>query len=269
MSDLNFIEVTDPRSVLGTSNNAHKIFLTGYSAAPEGYAEPTHKYVAGLVDSVTNQGKAVTLITSPTATGQSIDAIGTTVAHEKNAGLLYITGEGYLQYVDAEQLPPTADKARFVAEPKYYFKDNTDYSLASAVAADVLVVTGGRDTAVLDFMHSLQEGKQVILLDNPRIPTGFDTVKNRPHNAAEYITKMVQAVGDGQQPPYPAVKGLDEQFIKTNLDKIARLVSVDNVDAPLYLQSHPVVTPVVGGTAGARLTASNLAGAGQEHNDKI
>lgn len=252
MSDLNFVQLKDPRSVpADKSGGTHNVFLTGYSAAPKGYAEPTQAYVSGLVDTLVKQGKKVTIVTSPTASGQSIDAIGTVVAHEKAAGLLYVTGKAYLEYVKPEELPPQADKAAFIKAPKYFFDDNKDYSLASAVAADVLVVTGGRDTAVLDFMHTIGEGKHAIVLNNPELPTGFDAAKNRPHNAAEYITAMVTAVSEGKPLPYPAVKGFDEAYIKANLSKMAQLVSLDDVKNPQYLKASPIVSVRSTGIRGA------------------
>lgn len=251
MTELNFKELTNPRSVpTDKADNTQNVFLTGYSAAPTGYAEPTQAYVAGLVDTLQNEGKKVTLVTSPTASGQSIDAIGTVVGHLKGADLLYVTGKAYLEYVKPEELPPEANKQKFVDAPKYFFQNNDDYSLASAVVADVLVVTGGRDTAVLDFMHALQEGKPVILLNNPALPTGWNADRKRPENAAEYITKMIEAVAYKKALPYPAVKGFDGEFIKANLKTIAQLVAVDDVKKPEYLQAPSVVPASSGNLLG-------------------
>src|ERR1700730_13237763 len=73
---LNFIQLKAPTDILDvTPKDGTKIFLTGYSAAPKDsdYAAATEKYLTGLVDGM--KGKTVTLITSPTATGESIDAI--------------------------------------------------------------------------------------------------------------------------------------------------------------------------------------------------
>ncbi len=196
---LNFIRLGIPQQILYVvPREGFKVFLTGYSAAPKdtGYAESTAKYVAYLADSM--KGRKVSLVTSPPATGDSIDAIATMVAHTKNLGILYITAKSSLEYVDPETLPLGVNKAKFTSAPKYYFDDTDNCSQASAMAADMLIVTGGRDVAVQDFMNAVENGNKVIILNNSFLPTGFDSARNRPNNAAEYITSMLAAAAKGE-----------------------------------------------------------------------
>src|SRR6185437_14019270 len=94
----NVQEVEDIKKIAARDigDRKNRLMLTGYSAAPEGYAERTHSLVSALVDKLGADKTA--LITSPTADKGSIDAIGTLVGQKSGAKIMYITSQDYVGY---------------------------------------------------------------------------------------------------------------------------------------------------------------------------
>jgi hypothetical protein len=128
-----------------------RLMLTGYSAAPDGYEEKTTAFVSSLVRQLGGANTAI--ITSPTADMGSIDAIGTLVSQSSGAKVMYITSQDYVKYIDPAKFPQQLDKAAYIEHEKYVLPDNAKYSVASTIASNAILVTGGRDTAVEDTVN--------------------------------------------------------------------------------------------------------------------
>ncbi len=212
----------------------YRLMLTGYSAAPEGYAENAHKFVSDLVEQL--GGKNTALITSPTADKGSIDAIGTLVAQSSGAKIMYITSEEYSAYIDPDKFPDTLDKDAYTDHKKYVLPDNATYSVASTVASNAILVTGGRDTAVVDTVNSILRGNAVVVAEGLTTTPAWDDVKNRVNNAAAYMRAQIDSLNETGALKYEVRGGLTEGFLNEHKDKFAFVAKPE--DALVALVRH-------------------------------
>ena len=182
------------------------VFLTGYSDAPEGFYDPALKFVEQRLSSMFPEkplgmgspmldyeeharlnapyrAREPFVITSPTATGSSIDAIGTIAAHKLDLKTIYFTATDYMPYVKPEEFPADVNRTRFDAAQKIVFDDKAMYSQASAAACDEIWVMGGRAVAVSDFVNAVKLGKQVKLVINDKMAGGWNEKRKQPEYA--------------------------------------------------------------------------------------
>lgn len=202
----------------------HKLATAGYSAAPEGYEAETQIFLNSLVHLLGGAG-SVGLVTSPTADKGSIDAISTTAASLWKLPLKYVTAEGYVKYINPDNFPKEGiDLNRYQAEPKFVLPTNEEYSRATSVVSNSLLVTGGRDATVGDFVNAIKQGNKVVILDNQLVKASvWDEKKNRPNNASLYLAQMIE--GNTELPFIPS-KGFTKEFLEENKEAIASLVKV-------------------------------------------
>ena len=204
-----------------------KVAVAGYSAAPEGYELKTATFLNELVGSGDN-GKTA-LITSPTATKGSIDAIATNIAQKHNAPITYLTAEGYVKYINPDEFPTTINTKKFNKIDKYAFQTGAEYSKAGADVSNSLIITGGRDVSVLDFKNAIDANNPVVLLRNNDLGgANFDVNRGRPNNAVAYIEDMIANPTGATN----HTKHVDPQWWIDNADKLNRLVKVIDVDSP-------------------------------------
>jgi hypothetical protein len=194
-----------------------RLMLTGYSPAPNGYEEKTTAFMSSLVQQL--GGANIAIVTSPTADKGSIDAIGTLVAQSFSAKIMYITSQDYIKYIDPAKFPKQLDKAGYIKHIKYVFPDNTKYSVASTVASNAILVTGGRDTAVEDTVNSILRDNQVIIAENLTDVPAWDFTKNRVSNAAAYMHEQLASLQQTGQLKYEVSGRLTKEFLTTHKDK--------------------------------------------------
>lgn len=220
--DFNIANVADPGELEAISNREIgdrkvRLMLTGYSAAPAGYEDNAQKFVSSLVQQLGAENTA--LITSPTADKGSIDAIGTLVAQSSGAKIMYITSQNYIQYIDPGKFPDSLDKSVYTSHSKYALPDNAKYSVASTVASNAILVTGGRDTAVEDTVNSILHNNQVIVVENLTDAPAWDPAKNRVNNAAAYMREQIQSLRDTGDLKYEVRGGLTKDFLLQHQDR--------------------------------------------------
>jgi hypothetical protein len=210
---------------------AVRLMISGYSKAPSDDYEPhSTKLVDGLVKKLGADNTA--LVTSPTADKGSVDGVGTAVAQKNGIPAFYVTAKDYVPYINPDNFPSSIDKSIYEQQPKYVAADSAQYSDASAKASSALLLTGGRDQAVLDFVNNVKDNNGVVVWNDTSLPPqGFDTKKNRPNDAAGYVTAQLNAFNAGQPLPYPDVKGFNLDFLQKNKDLINSNVSILNVNA--------------------------------------
>jgi hypothetical protein len=194
-----------------------RLMLTGYSAAPDGYEEKTTAFVSSLVRQLGGANTAI--ITSPTADKGSIDAIGTLVSQSSGAKVMYITSQDYVKYIDPSKFPEQLDKAAYIEHEKYVFLDNARYSVASTIASNAIVVTGGRDSAVEDTVNSIRHDNRVIIAEDLTNTPAWDSTKNRVNNAAAYMREQLASLQQTGRLKYPVSGRLTEEFLTTHKDK--------------------------------------------------
>ena len=201
--------------------------LTGYSSPPTGYEEKTTEFLKQAVQLV--GAKNIAIVTSPTATKGSIDAIGTMLAQDSGAGIMHITPEQYLSYVDIAQMPERLDVAAFKAHP-IYVVPNSAYTDASANASNAILVTGGRDTALEDTKKALLKGNAVFVAPelspsaawapNPK----FQKDNTKPpfivDNAAAYLREQVSSLWITGTLKYEERGGITKEFLTQYADQI-------------------------------------------------
>jgi len=143
-------------------------------------------------------GHDVAFLTSPTADKGSIDAITTEVAHRENVAVGYVTADSYLQYVNPQNFPETIDKGRLAATPKFSMPDADIYSRATAELSQAILVTGGRNASVNDFMNAIQHGNRAVVLTSSAITSpAWDGKKNRVDNASAYLESLSKGESAG------------------------------------------------------------------------
>ena len=205
-----------------------RLATAGYSAPPEGYLEPTTRFLTSLAKALKND---LGLVTSPTADKGSIDAITSTVGQREGAPIGYITADAYLSYVNPENFPEDLDKQQFAKKPKFAFPDAEVYSRATAELSNSFLVTGGRNASVSDFKNAIKSGNRVVLLNNSEVKSpSWDPQKGRVDNASSYLSKMIAGDNDGIPMNIPFNQDI-AVFLKENKELIAKLVlSVDASD---------------------------------------
>jgi hypothetical protein len=194
-----------------------RLMLTGYSAAPDGYEEKTTNFVSSLVRQLGGANTAI--ITSPTADKGSIDAIGTLVSQSSGAKVMYITSQDYVKYIDPAKFPEQLDKAAYIEHEKYVLPDNAKYSVASTVASNAILVTGGRDTAVEDTVNSILHDNRVIIAENLTDAPAWDSAKNRVNNAAAYMREQLASLQETGELKYEVRGRLTKEFLTAHKDK--------------------------------------------------
>lgn len=219
-----------------------RLGITGYYGTPANAVDAIADYLSARLQEVRAQGRLPTLITSPTTAPASIDAIGTRVAFQERADILYLTAAEYTGAMKPQELSSPAQRCWFAAKPKFIFATPAEYSRAMGAASEVLIVAGGRETALEDFMNAIRANRRAILLAHPALPAAYDFAKNRPDNAAAYIRESLTAFAQGKKLPYPAAKGFDENFIRAHWPSLSLNVRADDLRAPLGFAA-PRVAP--------------------------
>ncbi len=204
-----------------------RLALAGYGRPKVDTYEPhTRLFVKSVIDRLGSD--KVGMVTSPTEMNkQSIDIIGITLAQQGNIPLLFATAEHYLPWIDLNQLPESVNKAHFINTPKYVFPSKEEYSEATAIASNALLLTGGADATVGDFVNAVREGNQVVILDNETLGgVNWNTQKQSPFNASRYLVEQLEANQGGKALPWPECNGFSPQLLAENARGISEKVFV-------------------------------------------
>lgn len=201
------------RASMPLQDKSIKLAVVGYSAAPKGYEASTQDFLNGLIKEMGVEN--VGLITSPTASKGSVDAMTILAAQTNQTGISLVTAEDYVGYIDLSQFPENVNVEAFNNAQKVILPDSASYSEVVSKTANTLLVTGGRNVSVLDFKNALEQGNRIVILDNNSLGGAqYDAVKNRPNNAAAYLIEQIDAINNGEVLPYPECEGLTKEFLE-------------------------------------------------------
>ncbi|MEW6281178.1 MAG: hypothetical protein AB1758_21385, partial [Candidatus Eremiobacterota bacterium] len=209
-----------------------RMATAGYSNPPDGYEPKTRRFMDGLNRHL--QGK-LGYITSPTLDPiETIDAISTLVAQKYDAPTVYISEDANLKY--STRVPAEIDAREFEAQPKFFMKDQADYSVMTGHLSNSFLITGGRNQAVNEFEHAVNAGHKVVILltDDVKKPT-WDPDKNRVDNASRFLQAFLDPsaeVRQGLQQQIPQSAFYVDKF-RRNFDAEGRWVGGHNMHHPL------------------------------------
>ena len=154
--NLKFIHTAEEARPFFESHIGHRsvrLAVAGYSAPPPGYEASARQFLSDLADRLPGQ---LALITSPTCDAGSIDAICSQVARHKGLPIGYVTADLYASHGDPQQLPPEV--------PKFSLPDAAEYSRATAILSNCLLLIGGGPAARMDFHHAIDRGHRVVVV---------------------------------------------------------------------------------------------------------
>ncbi len=195
----------------------YRVATAGYSAPPEGYEEPTKKFLKAFDNELGTRSTA--FVTSPTADKGSIDAITSEISGLQKGKVFYTTANDYVEYINPKKFPDTINTAAYEKLPKYVLPSAAEYSKATAEASNVFVATGGRNATVSDFVNGINKGNKAIILDNAAVQTpAWGEAKGRVENASKYLTEQLEAFTSGKKLPHPELKneGFTLEFLAKN-----------------------------------------------------
>ena len=202
-----------------------QLALAGYSAPPPGYEHATSQFTLQVVDKIGN--RSVSIVTSPTASPGSIDAIGTAIAQQKNLPITYLTANEFVKYIDPAVLPPTVDTTSYLNVPKFVLPDAAIYSKATAAVSTGILVEGGRNAAVSDFVNSVSYGNKAVVVQLPG-SEAWNAAKGAVGNASQYLFDQISSFLNSGTLPHPEAGGLTKLFLIENADRIGGLVRFVN-----------------------------------------
>lgn len=203
----------------------YRVATAGYSAPPEGYEEPTKKFLKAFDSELGTRSTA--FVTSPTADKGSIDAITSEVSGLQKGKVFYTTANDYVEYINPKNFPDTINTAQYEKIPKHVLPTGAEYSKATAEASNVFVATGGRNATVSDFVNAMNKGNKAIILDNSEVKTpAWGEAKGRVENASKYLSDQLGAFFEGKKLPHPELKkeGFTLEFMNKNKSKLSELV---------------------------------------------
>ncbi len=202
-----------------------QLATAGYSAPPAGYEGPTREFLTNLSDAL---GGDLALLTSPTADKGSIDAISSEVAQKAGLPVGYVTADNYLEYVNPDNFSPEMNKNTFGSVPKFAFPNSDEYSRATSVLSNSFLLTGGRNAAISDFQHAIDQGNKAVVLDNSsNEKPAWDAGKNRVDNGSAYVAKFLSGNLEGIPMDQPFNQKF-AAFVDANRDKLSSQVLVVN-----------------------------------------
>ncbi|MBI3441990.1 MAG: hypothetical protein HY052_09380 [Proteobacteria bacterium] len=182
-------------------------------------------------------------ITSPTTSANSVDAIATTAGIKHGKGVILFTALEYSAYVKPEELTDLSDVQRkaFSELPKFMFASADDYSKTSAEACDLMIVAGGRNVAITDFINAIESGKSIVILDNQSLPAADDWEKNgdgspkRPNNASSFLVEKISGFLEGRASSVDALKDMGFRITPETTGSGRFLESIPADKVPMYL----------------------------------
>lgn len=250
---LNLHYLDDPSLANGIAGKKAIVAATaGYMKGPDGYEQVSQKVLMDFIHAA--GAKKVALVTSPTTDPGSIDLTTTVAAQKTGAHVVYVTADKFVSRIDTLQLPSSVDRTAFALARKYVLPDGPSYSAATAKASNSIIVAGGRNNAVSDFVNSIRNGNRAVLVKvEPHV--AWDTVNGKVANASVYISEQIQSVLKTGELRWPAVGGLSREFILNRANVLkgsVRLVdsasSKAGFDAAQHLRPFPTHATPIGAT---------------------
>ena len=213
-------------------NRPYVFAVAGYSDADDAYEKSSTAVLKGLVGKL-GAGK-MGIVTSPTAMDNSIDASSTIVAQKYHVPIVYVTAQGYIQYIEPDDFPRGIDKNQYAVTPKLFGKTPEEYSQSTAEASTVSLVIGGRNASVQDAVNGLKKGNKLVVIRDKALTRGaWDINKQRVDNASEYIAQQIEAYQNGKVLPFESRGGLDAETLQAieaehgRLDQLVQVVDLD------------------------------------------
>jgi hypothetical protein len=208
-------------------NIAHRLAVVGYYFPPTShYSASVTTFMDALVADLGVRHSGI--ITTPSADKGSVDALSTLTAQAHNLPVLYVTTQEYAHEIKPEQFSDTVNLQKYKAVPKYMFANGDLYSQATARAATGLVVLGGRNDTVREFVNVIKEGKKAVVLVDDSFGPAYYPGKNRAENAGLYLKEQIESWGSPSL-KHPAVGGINATFLTQYQEAIAQNVLFLNI----------------------------------------
>ena len=165
----------------------HLVTADGYTNPPDRYEEFFSQVVNDFLSLLASRlgGKEqVSFVAVPsTNKTNSVDFTTTRVVHRLDLPVVYLTGGKYYspEYVNATLLTDGIDSARFKRDDKYVLPTPEDSLHAGGLISTSLVLFGGRNLTLLDFIYTVKCDKKVVLVvdkTNPLSSYDFAGLQN-------------------------------------------------------------------------------------------
>lgn len=224
-----------------SSIQATKVFVSGYSSPTENRSDGSKKVydyspsLLAILEGTAQKSGNVAYITSPTTSPNSVDAIAATAGIKHGKGVILFTALQYGKYVKPEELTDLtgAQRQDFAQLPKFMFQSADDYSKTSAQACDMMIVAGGRNVAITDFINAVEAGKQVVILNNQSLPAATDWEASadgspkRPNNASSFLVEKISAFLEARASSLDALKdmGMSKEWMEKNRTQLKAIVA--------------------------------------------
>ena len=177
-----------------------RLATAGFGEGPAGYAETTQNFMNQLGDALNGD---FALVARP-GSGELSDALSLT-AQRQNAPILYLTDDASLGV--SCQPGPGVDAEALKAAPKFSLPKREDVQSMTGVLTNRLLVTGGGNEVISDFIRSIDLGNPVVLLTDSGNPgPSFDESSGKLLKAPEFLAGMLttghESLGLSSDGPY-------------------------------------------------------------------
>ena len=189
------VSIVDERSDL--QGLRHLVTADGYANPPDKYKEFFSQIVNDFLSLLAHQlgrKEQVSFVAAPSTNKKdSVDSTTIKVVQELDLPVVYLTGGKYYspEYVNASLLPPGVDSARFKREPKYVLPTPEDSFYAGSLISTSLILFGGRDLTLLDFIYTVNCDRKVVLVVDKTNPLSSYDLKGL-QNTTLYLKELIQ-----------------------------------------------------------------------------
>ena len=208
--------------------NRQWTILTVGDRAVQGDYFAIQKFVYDMIYQLENNwGKnyAVALVSSPVIDRHSVSDMISTVAQENKVPLVYIAADNQVADINPDKLPWTIDKKQYIAAPKYIVSAPQACSVLALDASNVLLIIGGGERVIPDFVGMINKNGKVIIIDNPELgPVNWNAAENQPDNSLRYLSAQLEAFETGKSLPYREAGEFNKAFLQKNKDVIIKNV---------------------------------------------
>lgn len=198
----------------------HRLAWASYFAHPSPQAERrTERFARALVARL-DPGQVGSL-NSPAQDPGSTDAIISALGRELGVPVVYVTARRYVP-----RLGPKGQPAALGADV-HVLPEPSMYSRAAALASNALVVTGGRDATIGDFVDAIEHGNRVVIVDDTESGgAAWNAASGRSDYTPAYLAQQLRSFKTSGKLAHPPLRGLDEKFLREHWDRIQKLVRV-------------------------------------------
>lgn len=194
----------------------------GYTNPPVGtetaFGKMVHEFLHGLADRLGGNQEVGFVAAPSTNKFYSVDFSATSVAHDLDLPVVYMTGDKYWNrsYVNVEPLNNGVCPIRFQKDEKYLLPTVEKSIEAGSLVSSSVVLFGGRNITLSDFIHMVNNHKKVVLVvdkDSKTLPHDHKGLQNTTRYLAELIAHKKDRGYFGQEDL------LDFQQVKALIDR--------------------------------------------------